>query len=552
MRRARATRWNSSEKRMTRREEVWTGNPVYRPTNYLLRALLLFLLAPRPFGCAQIDLAHTDQARSTESLPSAPQPQDPPSIAVAADTSAARVAGLSQASSQHAHSLDAQTNAPQTNVPPTSAQTPAPQTATAEKTQGELLRLTRTQAEQLAIRNNPRISVGRLLALAQHQIYRETRAAELPTFNGAISAVDSNEGSRIGAGALNAPRLLEHAGVGVTVNQLLTDFGRTTNLVSSAKLQEKAQNANSLATTEDIVLATDQAFYNALQAEALLKVAQQTVTTRGSLENQVNELTKRSLKSTLDLSFAQVNLSQAKLLQLDAENNVNSTIAALTAILGSDKLTRYELTDDEAQAPPPPPDVDVLINTAIQQRPDLQALTFNQQAAEKFHRAQRDLLLPTISALGIAGATPVRPDCFGGCFPNYFVSSWYGAIGVNMNVPIFNGFSFTAQASEANYRAKAAAENTRDLRDQVVRDVRTAWLATNTAFQRVSVAAELAKEADLALNLAQGRYQLGLSSIVELSQAQLQQTDAAIGYVNAQYQYRLSLSTLNFETGVQP
>jgi outer membrane protein len=121
-----------------------------------------------------------------------------------------------------------------------------------------------------------------------------------------------------------------------------------------------------------------------------------------------------------------------------------------------------------------------------------------------------------------------------------------------MSIPIFNGFLFTSQASEANYRAKAAAENTRDLRDRVVRDVRTAWLATNTAFQRVSVAAELASEADLALSLAQERYKLGLSSIVELSQAQLQQTDAAIGYVGAQYQYRLSLSTLNFEIGAKP
>ncbi len=412
--------------------------------------------------------------------------------------------------------------------------------------------LTRMQAEQLALKNNPRISVGKLLALAQHQVYRETRAAELPNFNGEITAVDANEGSRIGAGALTASRLLEHAGGGVTLSQLLTDFGRTFNLVSSSKLLEKAQNANALATTEDIVLATDQAFYNALQAQALLKVAQQTVTTRQSVEHQVDELAKSKLKSTLDLAFAQVNLSQAKLLQLDAQNNVDSTVAALTAVLGFDKQVQYELRDDETQPPPPPQDLDPLINTALQQRPDLQALNYDQQAAEKFRRAQRDLLFPTISALGMGGGSPVRPDCFGGCFPNYFISSWYGAIGVNMNVPIFNGFLFTAQASEANFRAKAAAESTRDLRDQVVRDVRTAWLATNTAFQRVSVAAELAKEADLGLSLAQSRYQLGLGSIVELSQAQLQQTDAAIAYVNSQYQYRLSLSTLNFEIGVQP
>src|SRR5579872_2637973 len=476
----------------------------------------------------------TAKPNGAQVLPSAPEPQSaltPNSVTIPEQAIALSVSFPSAPGAQSSSQMSAQAPAPAANG---------------------TMRLTRTQAEQLAIKNNPQISVGHLLALAQHQVYREARAAELPNFNGSVTAVQANEGSRIGAGSLTASRLLEHAGSGVVLSQLLTDFGRTVNLVSSSKLQEKAQNANALATMEDIVLATDQAFYNALEAQALLRVAQQTVDTRQSVENQVNELAKSKLKSSLDLSFAQVNLSQAKLLQLDAQNNVDSTIAALSAVLGFDKEVRYELTEAETQGPPPPPDIDMLLNTAMQQRPDLQALTFNQQAAEKFRRAQRDQLFRTISALGMVGGTPVRPDCFGGCFPNYFISSWYGAIGVNMRIPIFNGFLYTAQASEANYRAKAAAENTRDLRDRVVRDVRTAWLSANTAFQRVGVAAELAKEADLGLNLAQGRYNLGLGSIVELSQAQLQQTDAAIGYVNSQYQYRLALSTLNFEIGMQP
>ena len=507
-------------------------NPMFtatsRPNILVLGALSLSLVAILP----QRGLAQTnDPSGAAENLPPAPQPQFTPGLS--------RI--MTPAGAQVARSAAHET-----------ASSVASQAATTGQAPSGPMRLTRTQAEQLALKNNPQISVGRLLALAQHQIYRETRAAELPNFNGAITAVDANEGSRMGAGALNAPRLLEHAGAGVTLSQLITDFGRTFNLVSSSKLLEKAHNANALATTENIVLATDQAFYNALQAQALLKVAQQTVTTRQSVEHQIEELAKSKLKSTLDLAFAQVNLSQAKLLQLDAQNNVDSTIAALTAVLGFDKQVSYELAEEESQPPSPPPDVDVLISTALQQRPDLQALTFNQQAAEKFRRAQRDQLFPTISALGMAGGSPVRPDCFGGCFPNYFISSWYGAVGVNMNVPIFNGFLFTAQSSEANFRAKAAAENARDLRDRVARDVRTAWLSTNTAFQRVGVTAELAKEADLGLSLAQSRYQLGLGSIVELSQAQLQQTDATIGYVNAQYQYRLSLSTLNFEIGVQP
>jgi outer membrane protein len=486
-------------------------------------------------GLAQIAY----QSGFAEDLPSAPQPQASASLINAPTPIDDRVALKVVFPAAEAHQMPS----PAAEKPGTAAQPPS-----------GVMGLTRAQAERIAIKNNPQVSVGHLLALAQHQVYREARSAELPTVNGNITAVNANEGSRIGAGFLTASHLFEHAGAGVTLTQLITDFGRTINLVSSAKLQEKAQNANGLATREDIVLATDQAFYNALQAQALLKVVQQTVETRGSVEQQVDELTKSKLKSTLDLTFAQVNLSQARLLLLDAQNNVDSTSAALTAVLGFDKNIRYELMEDNSQAPPPPPpDVDVLINTALRQRPDLQALTYNQQAAEKFRRAQRDQLLPTISALGIAGATPVRPDCVGGtCTPNYFISSWYGAVGVNMEVPIFNGFLFSASASEAKFRANAARESTRNLHNNVVRDVRTAWLSVTNAFQKVGVSAELAKEANLSLSLAQGRYQMGLSSIVELSQAQLQQTAADIGYVNAEYQYRLSLSTLNFEIGAQP
>ena len=406
-------------------------------------------------------------------------------------------------------------------------------------------RLTRTGAERMAIKNNPRVSIGRLLALAQHQVVREARAAELPTGSAAITAVDAKDASRISAGSLTASRLFEHAGAGGGFTQLLTDFGRTRNLVAYSRLQEKAQNANVQATTEDIVIAADQAFYNALQAQALLKVAQQNVHTRQTTESQVSQMAQNKLKSTLDLSFSDVNLSQAQLLFLDAQNNADSTMAALDAVLGLDRQVIYDLADDDTPLQPPPSDPEQLVHLGLQQRPDLQALNFNWQAAIKFSHAQRDQMFPTISAAGTVGSVPIRPQ-------QYYTSNWWGGIGVNMNIPVFNGFLYSAQAKEATIRAQAAAEQSRDLRDQIVRDIRTSWLAANTAYQRVAVSAELLKQADLALTLAQARYQMGLSSIVELSQAQYQQTDAAIGNTNAQYQYRLALATLNFQIGANP
>lgn len=405
-------------------------------------------------------------------------------------------------------------------------------------------RLTRSEAEAMAIKKNPTIAISKLLALAQHQVVRESRSAELPTATASISAVESESGSRLSAGSLTSSSLLEHVGAGGGFSQLVADFGRTRNLVASSKLQEKAQNASAEATTEDIVLATDQAFYSALEAQALFQVATQNVRMLQTTDAQVSQLTKSKLKSQLDLSFSDVNLSRARLLLLDAQNNLAGSMASLDAVLGQDKETDYDLIDDATPLAPPATDVESLIQEGLTQRPDLQALDFGQKAAIKLSHAQRDQKFPAISVAGTAGSVPIRTD--------QYTSNWWGAVGINMNVPLFNGFLYSAQEKEASIRAQAAGERSRELRDSIVRDIRTSWLSANTAYQRMSVAKEMLDEANQSLRLAQTRYQMGLSSIVELSQAQYAQTDAAIGNTNAQYQYRLALATLNYEVGVQP
>jgi outer membrane protein len=429
---------------------------------------------------------------------------------------------------------------------PSSSNPPAPSTVAmpaAPPAPGP--RLTRADAERMALANNPQVSVSHLLALAQHQVVRQARSGELPTLTGSLTAQDANNASRLSSGSLSASRLFTRAGGGINFSQLITDFGRTTNLVASSKLEERAQQANDLATREDVVLITDQAFYNALQAQALLQVAKQTVNLRQTTQSQVNQLTQNKLRSTLDLTFANVNLSQAQLLQLDAQNNAQATMAALDEVLGLDHAVQYSLVDNTENNPPPPPDEQTLLDLAVKQRPDLQSLDLTRQSQEKFSRAQRDQMLPTFSAIGTVGASPIRSD-------QYYVSSWDGAIAANLNIPIFNGFLYSAQAKEAQLRAQATGQRTRLLKNRIVRDVQTAWLDANNAFTRLGVTAELLIQANESLALAQTRYKLGLSSIVELSQAQLQQTEAEISNTNAQYQYRLTLATLNFQTGEQP
>lgn len=401
------------------------------------------------------------------------------------------------------------------------------------------MQLSLKDAEAIALKNNPQISVARLTALASQQVTREVRSNLWPTATVSLTGVAARSGSRIAAGALNNPVLYERAATGTTVSQLITDFGRTTNLVASANLAAKAQDQNATATREQILLAVHKAFYGALQAHAVSQVAEQTVNARQTVADQVSALFKTKLKSELDLSFANVNLSQAKLLLLDAQNNENAAMATLSSILGYPNLHNFQLVEETTALAPPPTSVDSLIADAMAQRPEILSLEFEHQSAQKYQTAQRDLLFPTIRAMGVVGDVPVR---------NPIIPNWYGAVGVNVDIPVFDGFRYVALAREAELRAQAANERLLDLRNRISRDVRTSWLNANTAYQRVAVTQQLLQQANLALDLAQTRYKLGLGSIVELSQAQLQQTQGQISYAQAGYDYRLALAILRYQT----
>jgi outer membrane protein len=191
---------------------------------------------------------------------------------------------------------------------------------------------------------------------------------------------------------------------------------------------------------------------------------------------------------------------------------------------------------------PPPADVDPLIAQALAKRPEIRAREFQSESAEKIHNAEVDQQYPTISALAAFGDSPVRDDRIYGP---------YGAVGVNIAIPVFNGFLYSARSRESDLRAQAARQQLVDLRNKISRDVRTSWLAAGTAFDRVDVSGQLLAQANQALDLAQTRYKLGLSSIVELSQAQLQQTQASIENAQDGYQYRLALSVLRYQTSGQ-
>jgi outer membrane protein len=400
-------------------------------------------------------------------------------------------------------------------------------------------RMTLMEAESIAIQNHPRIQAAAQLALAAAAQVKEVQSAYYPQANGALTGAKAENNSRIAAGFLNSPSLFDKFAEGVSVSQLLTDFGRTHEFSKSSHFHAQAQQESVVTTRADVLLRVNLFYFGVLKAQSVLRVAEETVKARQLVADQVSALAKSSLKSGLDVSFANVDLARAQLLLVQARNDLQSSYAQLGDALGYSDQRTFQLVD-ELLPGAPPPDVAPLIVEAFQNRPEIISQGLDLKSAQSYATAERDLWFPTISAAAVTGLVPYRQDP---------LPSRYAAAGFNVNVPIFNGRLFNAEHAEATARSRAQEQFLRDLRNRIAQDVRTSWLNVNSAYQRLSLTQQLLDQTTQAYNLAKGRYQLGLSSIIELSQAQLNLTEAQVEQVSAQYDYESQTANLNYELG---
>jgi outer membrane protein len=404
--------------------------------------------------------------------------------------------------------------------------------------------LTLQQAEAIALQNHPQVQAAQHEVNYSNQQIVENRAAYYPNVTGDLTGSQGNNLARIGAGDLSASRLFDRFGQGVVVRQLITDSGRTSNLIGSSRLQAQATAQSAQATRYDVLLQVTRSYFDVLHAQAVVKVAEQTVSARQLLSDQVTELAKNSLKSQLDVSFADVNVSQAKLLLLRAQDSVQQAFAELGRAMGSEQPANYQLAEEPLPSAPPAT-ADDLVAQALGNRPELASLRFSRDASYKFAEAEKDLSRPTVSVLAVGGFAQFINTPVGTTIP-----AEYEGVGANVSIPVFNGHLFSARREAALERALESDQRLRDQQQRVSRDVRVAWASTNDAFQRIDVTAQFLRQAALALDLAQGRYNLGLSSIVELTQAQLNLTEAEIENLNAKYDYQTQYEALQYTLGL--
>jgi outer membrane protein len=394
-------------------------------------------------------------------------------------------------------------------------------------------------AEQRAVENHPQVRAADYNARAAREATREARSTYFPSVSASLTGTEAESGSRIAAGGLNNPIILDRFAYGVSFAQMVTDFGRTSALVRSVDLKSDAQREVLTTRRADVLLQVNRAYFSSLRAQAVAKVAEETVKARQVVVDQVTAQAASGLKSGLDVSFAQVNLSQAQILLVQARNDLDAAFLSLSAAMGSSESTAYDLVD-EPLPPEPSSDGATLVGQALHDRPDVSAQRLSQQAALKFADAQSSLWLPTVSVVGAFGAAPYR---------QIGLNSHYSALGLNLSLPVTTGGFIAARRAQASLGASSEEQRLHDLENAVSRDVRTALLDVQAAYRRLDLARQLQAHATDALDLAQTRYDNGLGSIVELTQAQLNKTQADIESATARYECQIRAAVLKYQTG---
>lgn len=405
----------------------------------------------------------------------------------------------------------------------------------------ENLPLSLDKAEQIALTNQPRLVAAQLRARAAAQRIREARSAYQPiiAFN-ATGALVADTGSSTAAGNLTTSAVSNRFAYGGTLAQLVTDFGRTSSLVQASRFQAEAQNNLSTLTKAQIRLNVREAYYGVLGAESVLHTAQVALTNRKLIAKKLNALAQSELRSTLDANFAEVLAGEAELALVQAQGLVTQKRSLLASSMGLQQTVRAPLianTLTTIRTDPP----EELMKQALEQRADLRAAEDTKMEARATAQAEKKLSYPTLNVLGAAGQVPLH---------DHTLLDSYAAAGFTLNIPIFNGNLFSARRTEAQLESNARERDVAAMRIEITQQVRDAWSKADIAYKGLDVTARLVEQSKKGLLLAQDRYEAGLGSIVELNEAQLNETSAEMSAADAMYSYLSRCAELDFVSGL--
>jgi outer membrane protein len=394
--------------------------------------------------------------------------------------------------------------------------------------------LTLDEVVRIALENHSSVKSAQFQIKAQDAVVHQQMAAYYPTVNFNNSWRTSNTVSDTSA---TASRAFDTVSSATNVSMTLYNFGKREGLVQSARDTLDATQYAYNTTANNIVLAVKQAYYGVLQANALLRVNEDTVKSREVTLRQAQGFYDVGTRPKSDLTQAEANLYLAQANLITARNGVDVAWANLINAMGVDEFSKQPLPEDLSMAPFPM-SLDEAKKTAFSSRPELLQFDAQLKAQDQLIAVARRNHLPDFlfaSSYGRRGN-----DVGSNLFP--LQPSWQ--VQLSLNIPIFNGFQTTYQVQQALYNYYSIKEQERVERQQIALQVQQNYLNLAASQEVVKANEAAVKAAKENLELHQGRYQVGYAPLVEVTDAETTYTTAQTNYVNALVSYKLALAQL--------
>jgi outer membrane protein len=398
--------------------------------------------------------------------------------------------------------------------------------------------LTLDEAVALALRQQPTITAAQQSELAAQARIGEAKSAYFPKVDW-ISAVGRSE---LFSSSQNKSVQSNATSSQLQANQLLYDFGKTPAVVEQARAGARGVNAVLIQTRQGVVQNVKTGYYNLLQAQRLVRVAQDNLS--------LTELNLRSAqgfydvgtKPKSDVTLAEVQVANARVALILARNQVDVAQTTLVNAIGIRTAAPLEV-EDILTYEPVTLDFPALLQEALNSRPELRQARSQVESAQAQLQAARAGYLPTLNLTGIYGGSSTDPNL------NLFAGSESWSIAGTLNWNLFQGFFTQNQVKETTALVEVARANYTTQELQVRLDVEQAYLTVVAASETVGATDKEVQSAQENLQLAQGRYDAGVGTILDLTTAQVALSSAQADQVRALTAFRVGLATLDRVVG---
>jgi outer membrane protein len=407
--------------------------------------------------------------------------------------------------------------------------------------------LTLQEAQRLALERQPQLRAARSSTQAAEGRVEQSRSGLLPQLSATAGYERTTNnflfrpGGIVRAGAEASWSAFNFFDTSATLSQLLWDFGQTSNRWRSTQASARATADQERSTGQQIVLQVRTAFFNTVAFKELLAVARETLANQRNHLAQIEGFVQAGTRPPIDLSQAQADFANAEVQVVNADNAYQRSKVLLNQAMGVEGPIDYDVAS-ESLPPQQGEDgaLEALLQSALAARPEIASATEQVKAQQLLIQSARGSYGPTIAA----GASINQTSLAG---MNYI--GWNAAVGVTLTWNLFQGGLTNGMIHEAEGNLGFAAAQLDLLRQQVRVDVDQALLAIRAAKAALSSARKALVAARQRLSLAEGRYQNGSGSVIELGDAQIAASNAAAQVVQTDFQLATSRAQLLFAVG---